>query len=110
MIDTSRNMLYHIGNLNSENERITYQMATGTVLDKGSEDSILHSNIINFEDKLRVTEGLMLQITKTQAMNDVADDALAEMKTALAKVTANFFISFPLFMSQASPYLTLRGL
>jgi len=89
MIDTSRNMLYHIGNLNSENERITYQMATGTVLDKGSEDSILHSNIINFEDKLRVTEGLMLQITKTQAMNDVADDALAEMKTALAKEGTN---------------------
>ena len=29
MIDTSSNMLYHIGNLNTENQRISYQMATG---------------------------------------------------------------------------------
>jgi len=83
MIDTSRNMLYHIGNLNTENERISYQMATGKILDKGSDNSILHSNIINLEDKLRVTQGLMLQITKTQAMNETADTSLKEMKIAL---------------------------
>lgn len=89
MIDTSRNMLYHIGNLNTENERISYQMATGKILDKGSDNSILHSNIINLEDKLRVTQGLMLQITKTQAMNETADAALEEIKVALGKGETN---------------------
>jgi flagellar hook-associated protein 3 FlgL len=89
MIDTSRNMLYHIGNLNTENERISFQMATGKKIDKGSEDSILHSNIIHLEDKLRVTEGLMLQITKTQAMNETADAALDELKIALGKGESN---------------------
>ena len=50
MINTSQNMLYHISNLNSENERITYQMATGTNQDKGSEDSILYSDLIDLDD------------------------------------------------------------
>jgi len=83
MIDTSKNMLYHIANLNTENQRISYQMASGKILDKGSEDSILHSNLINLEDNLRVTQGLMLQITKTKAMNEVADASLKEIKLAL---------------------------
>ena len=83
MIDTSKNMLYHIANLNTENQRISYQMASGKILDKGSEDSILHSNMINLEDNLRVTQGLMLQITKTKAMNEVSDASLKEIKLAL---------------------------
>jgi len=83
MIDTSRNMLYHIGNLNTENQRISYQMATGKNMDKGSENSILHSNLINLEDKLRVTEGLKLQITKTKVMNTTADTSLKELKLVL---------------------------
>jgi len=83
MIDTSRNMLYHLGNLNAENQRISEQMATGKSINTGSENSILHSNVINLEDKLRVTEGLMLQISKTQVMNDSADTSLQELKIAL---------------------------
>ncbi len=86
MIDTSQNMLYHIGNLNTENQRISYQMATGKNLDKGSENSILHSNLIDLDDKLRVTEGLMLQITKTKVINDTADTSLEEMKLALDSI------------------------
>jgi len=86
MIDTSQNMLYHISNLNTENQRISYQMATGKNMDKGSEDSILHSNLINLEDKLRVTEGLQLQITKTKVINDTADTSLAEMKISLDSI------------------------
>ncbi len=80
MIDTSRNMLYHINNLNNENQRISQQMASGKSIDKGSENSILHSNLINLEDKLRVTEGLMLQLTKTKVMNETADSAMEELK------------------------------
>eukprot|EP00768_Dysnectes_brevis_P008709 gnl/Dysnectes_brevis/8090_a14183_300.p1 GENE.gnl/Dysnectes_brevis/8090_a14183_300~~gnl/Dysnectes_brevis/8090_a14183_300.p1 ORF type:complete len:422 (+),score=-91.54 gnl/Dysnectes_brevis/8090_a14183_300:209-1474(+) len=83
MIDTSRNMLYHIKNLNAENQRISQQTASGKSIDKGSENSILHSNLINIEDKLRVTEGLMLQIAKTKVMNETADSSLEEIKIAL---------------------------
>jgi len=83
MIDTSRNMLYHIKNLNAESQRISQQTASGKSIDKGSENSILHSNLINLEDKLRVTEGLMLQIAKTKVMNETADSSLEEIKIAL---------------------------
>lgn len=83
MIDTSRNMMYHLSNLNAENERVTYQMATGKILDKGSDDSLLYSTVIDIEDKLRVTEALKLQITKSNVMNETADAALAEIKVSL---------------------------
>ncbi|MEA3512984.1 MAG: hypothetical protein U9R37_05230 [Campylobacterota bacterium] len=83
MIDTSRNMMYHIGNLNTETTRINYQMASGKAIEKGSENSLLHADLINLEDKLRVTEGLKLQIVKSQAINNTADSNVAEVKTAL---------------------------
>jgi flagellar hook-associated protein 3 FlgL len=86
MINTSQNMLYHIGNLNSENERISYQLATGTNQNKGSENSILHSDLINLDDKLRVTEGLKLQMTKTAVINDSADSSMASLKLSLDNI------------------------
>jgi flagellar hook-associated protein 3 FlgL len=79
-------MLYHISNLNTENERISYQMGTGKVLNKGSDDSVLHATVINLEDKLRVTEGLTLQLTKTKAMNNTADSSIEEVKLSLDKI------------------------
>jgi len=86
MIDMSRNMMYHITNLNTQSERISYQMATGKAQDKGSEDSVMHSKIINLEDKIRVTEGLKLQIEKTRALNDTSDINIAETKTSLESI------------------------
>jgi len=86
MIDMSRNMMYHITNLNTQSERISYQMATGKAQDKGSEDSVLHSKIINLEDKIRVTEGLKLQIEKTRALNDTADVNIAETKKSIESI------------------------
>jgi flagellar hook-associated protein 3 FlgL len=86
MIDTSTNMLYHIGNLNTQNEKISRQMATGKAIDKGSENSLLHGDLINLEDKLRVTMGLQLQVVKTKAINDVADSNLTDIKSALDKI------------------------
>ena len=83
MIDTSQNMLYHIRNLNTENQRISYQMATGKNMDDGSENSLLHANLIDLDDKLRVTEGLKLQITKTNVINETADTSLEEIKRLL---------------------------
>lgn len=86
MIDMSSNMMYHIKNLNLQSERITYQMASGKAIDKGSEDSMLHARIINVEDKLRVTEGLKLQLEKTRALNNTADNNIGEVKTALESI------------------------
>jgi len=86
MIDTSRSMLYYLGNLNAENARVSYQMASGKNQEKGSEDSLLHAKLINIEDKIRVTEGLQLQITKTNVMNETADSSLAEFKNALDSI------------------------
>ena len=83
MIDTSRNMLYHMSNLNLENKRISTQMASGDIIDKGSEDSILHANLIHLDDKYRVTEGLRLQISKSNVINDISDTSLKELKIFL---------------------------
>lgn len=83
MIDTSRNMIYHIGNLDTQSQRISYQMATGKAIDKGSDDAMLHARIINVEDKLTVTQGLKLQIEKSQALNTTADASMGEIKLSL---------------------------
>ena len=89
MIDMSNRMLYHIGNLNTQNEKISYQMATGRVLHKGSDDALLHSRVINIEDKIRVTNNLKLQIDKTRALNDTADTNVAETKRSLDEIKIN---------------------
>ena len=86
MIDRTGNMLYHISNLNAENERVSYQMASGKVLDQGSDDAMLHARVISLEDDLRVTEGLKLQIEKTRALNDTADTNIAETKMSLEDI------------------------
>ncbi len=86
MIDTSRSMLFHIGNLNSESQRVSYQMGTGKNQELGSEDAMLHAKLINIEDKLRVTESLKLQITKSNVMNEVADSSMEEMKLSLDSI------------------------
>jgi flagellin-like hook-associated protein FlgL len=86
MIDTSKSMIYHIGNLNAQSERISYQMATGKAIDKGSDDAMLHYKLVNLEDKLRVTEDLNLNITKTRALNDTADMNMGETKIALENI------------------------
>ncbi|MEA3553450.1 MAG: hypothetical protein U9R39_03480 [Campylobacterota bacterium] len=86
MIDRTSSMLYHISNLNTENERVSYQMASGKVLDQGSDDAMLHARVISLEDDLRVTEGLKLQIEKTRALNDTADATMGETKIALDSI------------------------
>jgi len=86
MINTSQNTLYHISNLNDESERINYQMATGENQYMGSEDSILYSDLIYLDDRLRVTEGLELQLEKTQVMNESSDAAMADLKTLLTSI------------------------
>jgi flagellar hook-associated protein 3 FlgL len=86
MIDTSRNMMYHIRNLNAESMRISYQMATGDKQKDGSEDSLLHADILRIEDRIRVTENLKTSIAKSQVMNAVSDSSIAEMKDLLDNI------------------------
>jgi len=83
MIDQTSNMMYHIDNLNTQYERVSYQMASGEVIDQGSDDSKLYGTLIDIEDKIRVTDGLKDQIDKTRALNDTADADMAEVKNAL---------------------------
>lgn len=93
MIDMSNRMMYHINSLNTQNEKISYQMASGKAIKQGSENSLLHSSIINLEDKLRVTERLQLQIQKTRALNDTADSNIAEMKLSLDNIKTDLLKS-----------------
>ncbi len=83
MIDMSSNMMYHLGNLDRVNTRISYQMSTGKNQEKGSEDSLLHNDILRIQDKLRVTESLELQLAKSNALNDSADTSMSDMKKAI---------------------------
>jgi len=83
VIDLSNQMIYRIGNLDIQNERISYQMSTGKVLQNGSDDSVLYGRYLNIENKLRDSEGLKIQIDKTVAQNNVADDVINEVKDTL---------------------------
>lgn len=83
MIDLSNQMIYRISNLDTQNEKISYQMSTGKVLQNGSDDSVLYGRYLNIENKLRDSEGLKTQIDKTVAQNNVADDVVNEVKTTL---------------------------
>ncbi|MCK5295069.1 MAG: flagellin [Arcobacteraceae bacterium] len=83
MIDLTSSMMYRIGNLDVQNERISYQMSTGKVIDRGSDDSVLYGRYLDVEDNLRTHEGLKVQIEKTTAQNNVADSSVDEIKKTL---------------------------
>jgi len=83
MIDRTSSMMYHIDNLNTQYGKISYQMASGKVIDKGSDDAMLHATLIDIDDKIRVTDGLKFQINKTQSLNETADSNMAELKVSL---------------------------
>ena len=86
MINTSNSMQYYINNLNTQTERISHSMASGNAIKNGSDDSVLHTKLINLEDKLKVTENLSLQITKTTALNDTADSTIGEVKNSIESI------------------------
>lgn len=89
MINTSSNMLFHIGNLNTESQRISYQMATGKNQELGSEDAMLHASLISIEDKLRVTESLKLQINKSNVVNELGDTSFQELKLTIDSIKSD---------------------
>ncbi|MDD2697865.1 MAG: flagellar hook-associated protein FlgL [Arcobacteraceae bacterium] len=101
MIDLSSQMIYRIDNLNVQNERISYQMSTGKILQNGSDDSVLYGRYLNIENKLRDSEGLKTQIDKTVAQNNVADKTIDEVKTSLESIKQDLLKSLNAGMSRS---------
>ena len=86
MINLTDQMIYRLGNLNTEQQRISYQMSTGKELDRGSDDSSIFARELYVNDKIRTYEGLQSQIEKTTAQNNVSDSSIGEMKTLLDSI------------------------
>ncbi len=83
MIRSTQETLFRLDNLNKEQQRISYQMSTGKILQQGSDDSNLFTREVYVDDKIRVYEGLKIQIERTNAQNNVADSTLQETKNLL---------------------------
>ena len=88
MIRSTEQTLFRLDNLNSEQQRISYQMSTGKKLEYGSDDANLYTREIYVDDKIRVYEGIKVQIEKTTAQNNTADSTLSEAKNLLTYVKA----------------------
>lgn len=101
MIDLTNQMIYRIGNLDVQNERISYQMSTGKVIDKGSDDSVLYGRYLDVEDNLRTHEGLKIQIEKTTAQNNVADSSVDEIKKTLDNMKVDLLKSLNAGMTRS---------
>lgn len=101
MIDLTSQMTYRIGNLDIQNQRISYQMSTGKVLQNGSDDSVLYGKYLNIESNLRVYEGLELQIQKTTAQNNVSDASIGELKHVIDTIKVDLLKSLNAGMTRA---------
>ena len=80
MINQTSQTLYRLDNLNAEQTRISYQMATGKKIDNGSDDASLYSREILVDDRIRTYEGIKYQIERTTAQNNASDSTIGEMK------------------------------
>ncbi len=88
MINSARETFYRLDNLNSLQQRISYQMSTGRKLKQGSDDAQLYTRDIYVDDKIRVYEGLKVQIERTTSQNNVSDSTLGEVKKLLTYIKA----------------------
>ena len=80
MINQTDQTLFRLANLNAEQTRISYQMATGKRIDNGSEDASGYSREIFVDDRIRTYEGIKYQIERTTVQNNASDSAIGEMK------------------------------
>lgn len=83
MINQIDQTLYRLSNLDSMQQKLSYQASTGKKIENGSDDSILYSRIISLDDKIRTYEGLKTQIGKTTTQNNTSDSSLSETKNIL---------------------------
>jgi flagellar hook-associated protein 3 FlgL len=86
MINLSDQMMHRLGNLNDEYRRVSYQMSSGKILERGSDDSVVFSKELHINDRLRTYDGLKKQIEKTTAYNNVSDISVSQIKTTLESV------------------------
>jgi flagellar hook-associated protein 3 FlgL len=93
MINFTQETGYRISLLDKQQEKITYQMSSGKVLKDGSDNSVLFDRYLDIESDIRVYEGLNLQLDKTMAYNNVSDDAINDIKTALDTIKTNLLES-----------------
>lgn len=80
MINQTDQTLFRLANLNAEQTRISYQLATGKKINNGSEDASAYSREIFVDDRIRTYEGIKYQIERTTAQNNVSDSTIGEMK------------------------------
>ncbi len=86
MISITESMLFRLNILNKESARISYQTSTGKILENGSDDSIVYSRQLFVEDKIRMYDGLKVQIERTNSQNNVADTTLSDLKSAIDSI------------------------
>lgn len=86
MIRSTTETLFRLNRLNEEQQRISYQISSTKKLQHGSDDANLFTRDIYLDDKLKVYEGIKLQIQKTTAQNNVSDSTLDEVKNLLTYV------------------------
>ena len=88
MINQTQQTLYRLSNLDAQQQKVSYQMSTGKILQQGSDDSLLYSREILVDDKIRTFEGLKTQVERTNTQNKVADSSMSEIKKILEFVKA----------------------
>jgi flagellar hook-associated protein 3 FlgL len=89
MIEATSQMHYRLDNLNRTNERVTEQMSTGKKIEDGSDDTLVYTQYLYTEEKVRTYEGLSDQITKTKAINNSSDSAVKEIKNIIDSIKLN---------------------
>lgn len=81
MIAQVNSSLYRLNNMNSIQDKLTYQMSgDGLKLEYGSDDSMLFGRLSHINDKVLTQTEIKDQLEKTKALNSSADSALAEAK------------------------------
>ncbi|MDN5112448.1 flagellar hook-associated protein 3 [Aliarcobacter butzleri] len=81
MIAQVNSSLYRLNNMNSIQDKLTYQMSgDGLKLEYGSDDSMLFGRLSHINDKVLTQTEIKDQLEKTKALNSTADDSLAEAK------------------------------
>lgn len=86
MINQTEQMSYRIKNLDVQQQKISYQMATKESLQNGSDDSVLYARIVHVDDKIRTYEGLKSQIERTNVQNNASDTSVKDIKKILEYV------------------------
>lgn len=88
MISQIDQTMYRLKNLDSLQQKLSYQASTGKKLQDGSDDSVLYSRELVVDDKIRTFEGLKTQIERTKIQNDSSDSAMEEIKKIMESINA----------------------